>query len=94
MKCWLVIMAWMLGTGGWIVLTTDQTHAASPTRYDKPTASFTTKQVYEQYPDRVEKLFRQLDHTRPELQDVSKALKQENYVAACDALLRHDPPDR
>ena len=61
----------------------------NPSRYDKPTASATTRYVCERHPDRVKRLFEHLDLSRRDLGRVRNAVKREDYVSACNALLAH-----
>lgn len=72
-----------------LVAHTTHAQCASPSRYDKPTAVATTEQVCRDHPDRVKRLFEQLDLSRQELKAVRHAIQKKNYIAACNALLQH-----
>jgi hypothetical protein len=49
----------------------------------------TLESLYDDYPDRVQRLFSQLDLDRADLAEVKAAISQDDYPAACRALLDH-----
>ncbi len=75
---------------GWILLLALSAAAATATANETSTLKITTIQdVCTRCPERISRLFKQLDLNRPGLADVAKTVKQQDFPAACHALLEY-----